>query len=176
MSPNPADASLLARLRRVLDIEAKAISGLSAQLTPAAAEAVRRIVALKGRLVVTGMGKSGHVARKLAATFASTGKPAFFVHPAEAQHGGLGMIQSQDLVLALSYSGETDELRLIAPHLKRMGTTLVAMTGTPSRPWPDLQTSTSMRRCKKRPAPLTLPRPRAPQRHWRLETHWPLRF
>lgn len=131
MSPNPADASLLARLRRVLDIEAKAISGLSAQLTPAAAEAVRRIVALKGRLVVTGMGKSGHVARKLAATFASTGTPAFFVHPAEAQHGDLGMIQSQDLVLALSYSGETDELRLIAPHLKRMGTTLVAMTGNP---------------------------------------------
>ncbi|MGA1302276.1 MAG: SIS domain-containing protein, partial [Burkholderiaceae bacterium] len=121
MPTNSSPEAVLERLRRVIQMEAEAIAGLAAQLTPSAAQAVDWIVRLEGRLVVTGMGKSGHVARKLAATFASTGTPAFFVHPAEAQHGDLGMIQSQDLVLALSYSGETDELRFIAPHLRRMG-------------------------------------------------------
>ena len=115
------DASMVARCRRVLQIEAQAVAGLIDQLDAATAQAVRAIYDLTGRLVVTGMGKSGHVARKIAATFASTGTPALFVHPAEAQHGDLGMIQANDLVLAFSYSGETDELRLIAPHINRMG-------------------------------------------------------
>lgn len=122
---------LINRLRRVLDVEAKAVSRLGEILDETAAQAVRMILTLEGRLVLTGMGKSGHVAKKLAATFASTGTPAFFVHPAEAQHGDLGMITPQDLVLAFSYSGETDELRLIAPHLKRLGTRLIAVTGNP---------------------------------------------
>ncbi|MEN9794868.1 MAG: hypothetical protein RJA17_1408 [Pseudomonadota bacterium] len=129
MSTDSSSEAVLGRLRRVIQMEAEAIAGLAAQLTPAAAQAVDWIVGLEGRLVVTGMGKSGHVARKLAATFASTGTPAFFVHPAEAQHGDLGMVQAQDLVLALSYSGETDELRFIAPHLRRMGARLIAVTG-----------------------------------------------
>ncbi|MEN9829822.1 MAG: hypothetical protein RLZZ80_1288 [Pseudomonadota bacterium] len=138
-SPNPStpkvgqalgdDQRTVDRCRRVLQIEAQAITGLIDQLDAGTAEAVRAIYALTGRLVVTGMGKSGHVARKVAATFASTGTPALFVHPAEAQHGDLGMIQANDLVLAFSYSGETDELRLIAPHLKRMGARLIAITG-----------------------------------------------
>jgi arabinose-5-phosphate isomerase len=123
------DASMVARCRRVLQIEAQAVAGLIDQLDTATAQAIRAIYDLSGRLVVTGMGKSGHVARKIAATFASTGTPALFVHPAEAQHGDLGMIQANDLVLAFSYSGETDELRLIAPHIKRMGARLIAVTG-----------------------------------------------
>ena len=125
------DASMVARCRRVLQIEAQAVTGLIDQLDTATARAVRAIYDLSGRLVVTGMGKSGHVARKIAATFASTGTPALFVHPAEAQHGDLGMTQANDLVLAFSYSGETDELRLIAPHIKRMGARLIAVTGHP---------------------------------------------
>jgi arabinose-5-phosphate isomerase len=125
------DASMVARCRRVLQIEAQAVAGLIDQLDSATAQAVRAIYDCSGRLVVTGMGKSGHVARKIAATFASTGTPALFVHPAEAQHGDLGMIQANDLVLAFSYSGETDELRLIAPHIKRMGARLIAVTGHP---------------------------------------------
>ncbi|NBT34132.1 MAG: KpsF/GutQ family sugar-phosphate isomerase [Betaproteobacteria bacterium] len=125
------DQALLARLQRVLHVEAKAVSALAHSLDASAAEAVRLIFQAKGRLVLTGMGKSGHIAKKVAATFSSTGTPAFFVHPAEAQHGDLGMIQPEDLVLAFSYSGETDELRFIAPHLKRMGTRMVAVTGNP---------------------------------------------
>jgi arabinose-5-phosphate isomerase len=94
-------------------------------------EACRLILACKGRVVVTGMGKSGHVARKIAATLASTGTPAFFVHPGEASHGDLGMILPQDVVLALSYSGETDELLFILPVIKRQGIPLIAITGNP---------------------------------------------
>lgn len=131
VTPPTSNDGLISRLRRVLTIEAQAVSRLAERLDHAAAEAVRMILALEGRLVLTGMGKSGHVAKKLAATFASTGTPAFFVHPAEAQHGDLGMITAQDLVLAFSYSGETDELRQIAPHLKRMGTRLISVTGSP---------------------------------------------
>jgi len=121
----------MARLRQVVEIEAKAVLGLRNQLDEGAIEAVQLIAGLSGRLVVTGMGKSGHIARKVAATFASTGTPAFFVHPAEAQHGDLGMIQPEDVVLAFSYSGETEEIKEIAPILKRMGTPLIAVTGHP---------------------------------------------
>ena len=99
--------------------------------TPDFAEAVRLIIGCKGRLVVSGVGKSGHIGRKLAATFASTGTPAFFVHAAEAAHGDLGMITKDDIVLGISYSGETNELLMIVPTLKREGATLIAMTGNP---------------------------------------------
>ncbi|MEN9765126.1 MAG: hypothetical protein RL397_1081 [Pseudomonadota bacterium] len=120
------------RIARVLTIESQAVLALTDQVGPEAVTAVSWIRALTGRLIVTGMGKSGHVAKKLAATFASTGTPAFFVHPAEAQHGDLGMLQPrEDMVLAISYSGETDEILQIAPHIKRMGIRLVAMTGRP---------------------------------------------
>ena len=127
-------ANALTAIRRVLSIEAAAIERLSARLGPEVSEAVQTIQGLSvrgGRLVVMGMGKSGHIARKLAATFASTGTPALFVHPAEAKHGDLGMIQPQDLVLAISHSGETEELCDVLPHIKRMGIPLIAMTGRP---------------------------------------------
>jgi len=93
--------------------------------------AVDLLLHCKGRIVVSGIGKSGHIARKIAATFASTGSPAFFVHPAEASHGDLGMVQSEDVFLALSYSGEASELMTIVPLIKRMGAKLIAMTGKP---------------------------------------------
>jgi len=121
--------NLLARIHEVIRIESRAVASLIGQVGESALDAVELIVGLRGRLVVTGMGKSGHIARKVAATFASTGTPAFFVHPAEAKHGDLGMIQPEDIVLAFSYSGETDELREIAPHIKRLGTPLIAITG-----------------------------------------------
>ena len=126
--------SALITVRRVLRIEAAAIERLSEQLGTEVSQAVQTIRGLStrgGRLVVMGMGKSGHIARKLAATFASTGTPALFVHPAEAKHGDLGMIQPQDLVLAISHSGETEELCDVLPHIKRMGIALIAMTGRP---------------------------------------------
>ena len=128
-----SDSALLT-VRRVLRIEAAAIERLSGQLGTEVTQAVQTIRGLSvrgGRLVVMGMGKSGHIARKLAATFASTGTPALFVHPAEAKHGDLGMIQPQDLVLAISHSGETEELCEVLPHIKRMGIALIAMTGRP---------------------------------------------
>jgi arabinose-5-phosphate isomerase len=119
----------LALARDVLATEAAAISALSARLSDAFVAAVALLLECRGRVVVSGIGKSGHIARKLAATLASTGTPAFFVHPAEAQHGDLGMITPDDVVLMLSNSGETDELVFLAPHVKRQGAAIVALTG-----------------------------------------------
>jgi arabinose-5-phosphate isomerase len=111
------------------DIEAKALLGLKARQGESFARAVRVMLECRGRVVVMGMGKSGHVGRKIAATLASTGTPALFVHPAEASHGDLGMVTAGDVVLAISNSGESDELGAILPVLKRLGVTLVAMSG-----------------------------------------------
>ncbi|MDO5686615.1 MAG: KpsF/GutQ family sugar-phosphate isomerase [Neisseria sp.] len=114
----------------VLRTEAQALHDLADSLDKAAFErAIAAMLACKGRVVVTGMGKSGHVAKKIAATLASTGTPAFFVHPAEAAHGDLGMILPDDVVLALSHSGESDEVLAILPALKRKGTVLIAISG-----------------------------------------------
>lgn len=115
--------------RRVLDIEADAISATAKSLDETFAKAVERIAMIEGRVIVTGMGKSGHIGRKIAATFASTGTPALFVHPAEASHGDLGMITSADLVLALSNSGETPELADIVGYCRRFTIPLVAIVG-----------------------------------------------
>ena len=112
-----------------LDIEASAILGLKVRINQSFVAAVQAILAVRGRVVVMGMGKSGHVGRKIAATLASTGTPAMFVHPAEASHGDLGMVKSVDLVIAISNSGESDELNAILPMLKRQGVPLIAMTG-----------------------------------------------
>jgi arabinose-5-phosphate isomerase len=122
---------VFARAREVIRIEADAVTGLLDQLDGQLVRAAQEILGCSGRVVVTGMGKSGHVARKIAATLASTGTPALFVHPAEARHGDLGMIQADDIVLALSNSGETEELSEIAPHIKRLGALLIAITGNP---------------------------------------------
>ncbi len=122
-------AHVLSLARDVLATEANAIVRLAARLGAAFVAAVELILNCEGRVVVSGIGKSGHIARKLAATLASTGTPAFFVHPAEASHGDLGMITAADVVVMLSNSGETDELLLLAPHLKRQGAKIVALTG-----------------------------------------------
>lgn len=122
---------LLASARRALVIEAQAVEGLLERIDERFAGACRLCLGCRGRIVVTGMGKSGHVARKIAATLASTGSPAFFMHPAEAGHGDLGMITRTDVVLALSNSGETPELVVLLPHLKRLGVPLIVLTGKP---------------------------------------------
>ncbi|MCA0324211.1 MAG: KpsF/GutQ family sugar-phosphate isomerase [Proteobacteria bacterium] len=127
MTFDPARALRLAS--DTLDIEAAAILGAKQRLGGAFAQAVSLVLALSGRVVVMGMGKSGHVGRKIAATLASTGTPAMFVHPAEASHGDLGMIQAQDAVLAVSNSGEVDELTTLLPLVKRLGVPLLAITG-----------------------------------------------
>ncbi len=118
--------------RGVLDIEAEAVRGLKSRLGEAFLHAHRMILETKGRVVVTGMGKSGHVARKIASTLASTGTPAFFMHPGEASHGDLGMITAQDVVIAISYSGESDEIMKILPIIKRRGARVIAITGRPA--------------------------------------------
>lgn len=120
-----------ATARRVLAIEARAVSDLIGRIDESFTRACELLLACKGRLIVTGMGKSGHIGNKLAATLASTGTPSFFVHPAEASHGDLGMIASDDVVLALSNSGETAELLTIMPVIKRKGAVLISMTGRP---------------------------------------------
>ena len=127
MIPDPANTLRLAC--ETLDIEAEAVSGVKARLNDGFARAVGMMLTVRGRVVVMGMGKSGHIGRKIAATLDSTGTPAMFVHPAEASHGDLGMIKSVDLVLAISNSGESDELTAILPVLKRQGVPLIAITG-----------------------------------------------
>jgi arabinose-5-phosphate isomerase len=137
MTPAPAalppfDADQALRLaRETFDIEAAAVLGLKTRVGASFTQAVQAILTVRGRVVVMGIGKSGHVGRKIAATLASTGTPAMFVHPAEASHGDLGMIKSIDIVLALSNSGEVDEVTTLLPVIKRLGAMLIAMTGRP---------------------------------------------
>jgi arabinose-5-phosphate isomerase len=128
---SPAQPDDLAAARAVIDAERAGLAELAATLNGDFANAVARLAAVSGRVVVTGMGKSGHIARKIAATFASTGTPALFVHPAEASHGDLGMILPGDAVLALSNSGETAELADLIAHTTRFGILLLAITGRP---------------------------------------------
>jgi arabinose-5-phosphate isomerase len=123
----------LALARETLDIEGEAIRKLSARLgqDDSVARAVALMLACKGRVVVSGIGKSGHIGRKIAATLASTGTPALFLHPAEAAHGDLGMVTPQDVLIAISYSGESAELAVVIPAVKRMSVPVIAMTGKP---------------------------------------------
>jgi len=123
---------LLALAGEVLDIESRAVENLKARLNDDFVAACKLCMDTHGRVVVTGMGKSGHVSNKIAATLASTGTPAFFMHPAEASHGDVGMITKHDLLLAVSYSGETAEVITILPVVKRMGAKLLSMTGNPN--------------------------------------------
>jgi arabinose-5-phosphate isomerase len=132
MTSRPVTASdILDLARRTLEIEADAVSALKDRLDDDLVRAVDTLLACKGRVVVTGMGKSGHVGNKIAATLASTGTPSFFVHPAEASHGDLGMITGQDVVIALSNSGESPEIIAILSLIKRRGARLITMTGRP---------------------------------------------
>lgn len=129
LTESAADDRVVEAGRTALTIEASAVQALAQRLDASFAVACRICLACRGRIVVTGMGKSGHIAGKIAATLASTGSPAFFVHPGEASHGDLGMLTRDDVVLALSNSGETAEILTILPLIKRMGLPLVAMTG-----------------------------------------------
>ena len=133
LASQPRDAAAqraIALAQETFDIEAAAVLGLKRRVGDAFAQAVTLVLGISGRVVVMGMGKSGHIGRKIAATLASTGTPAMFVHPAEASHGDLGMITTHDLVLAISNSGESQEMAAILPVLKRLGTPVVAMTGS----------------------------------------------
>jgi len=118
--------------RAVIETEAQAVGTLTERIDAGFLEACRLMLGCEGRVIVIGVGKSGHIGHKIAATLASTGTPAFFVHPAEASHGDLGMIKPQDVILALSNSGETDEVNVILPLLKRLGVKIIAMTGNPA--------------------------------------------
>jgi arabinose-5-phosphate isomerase len=131
MNPIRATPHALELARRVLRIEAEAVSALIERIDDSFLAALDLILGRKGRVIVSGMGKSGHVARKIAATLASTGTPAYFVHPAEASHGDLGMITREDVLIALSNSGESEELLSIVPAVKRQGAKLIAITGKP---------------------------------------------
>lgn len=124
-------ATLMAMGRAVIDIEARAVQALGRRIDDDFCEACRLMLTCQGRVVVLGMGKSGHIGSKIAATLASTGTPAFFVHPGEASHGDLGMLTRQDAAIALSNSGETAELLTILPLIKRLGIPLISLTGNP---------------------------------------------
>ena len=129
---DPIDAQKLCQLAQaVLKLEAQAITDLVPRVDAAFVVAADYLLKCRGRVIVLGMGKSGHIGGKIAATLASTGTPAFFVHPGEASHGDMGMITAEDVVLALSNSGETDELTLLVPVLRRLGVPLIALTGNP---------------------------------------------
>jgi arabinose-5-phosphate isomerase len=134
LATRPARQRLIDRGIEVLRVEAEALAALPARIGEPFARACELMLACRGRVVVSGIGKSGHVARKIAATLASTGTPAFFMHPAEASHGDLGMVTRDDVVLALSNSGTTEELLAIVPMVKRRGAGLIAMTGDASSP------------------------------------------
>jgi arabinose-5-phosphate isomerase len=130
--PAPPDpASLIAAGRRALDIEGRAIAGLAPRLDASFARACTLCLDSRGRVIVTGMGKSGHIGGKIAATLASTGTPSFFMHAAEASHGDIGMITRDDVLLALSNSGETAEVLALMPHTSRLGVPVIALTGNP---------------------------------------------
>jgi arabinose-5-phosphate isomerase len=137
MATNPANMpaspgfDFAASGRRVIEIETQGLTAIAARIDGAFSDACRLLLGGEGRVVCTGMGKSGHIARKIAATLASTGTPAFYMHPGEAGHGDLGMVTDADVVLALSNSGETDELLMLLPVLKRQGNAVIAMTGRP---------------------------------------------
>ncbi len=130
-APKSDAAAIREMALAVIDSETAAVKSLAKRIDDSFVGACERMLSCPGRVVVIGMGKSGHIGSKIAATMASTGTPAFFVHPAEASHGDLGMIQPEDVVLVLSNSGETDEVNAILPPLKRIGVTIIAMTGNP---------------------------------------------
>jgi arabinose-5-phosphate isomerase len=132
VSPSATPHKFIELALAVIEIEAAAVAGLSSRIDEKFVQACELLLACQGRIVVTGMGKSGHIGSKIAATLASTGSPAFFVHPGEASHGDMGMITPNDVVVAISYSGNTHEILTLLPIIKRLGVPLVSITGNPS--------------------------------------------
>jgi arabinose-5-phosphate isomerase len=155
------DEQIIASGRRVLRLETEALAGVEQRLGEGFARAVALIVRAKGRVIVTGVGKSGLIARKIAATLTSTGTPATFLHPVESLHGDLGMVGGNDVAILISKSGESEELLNLLVHLKRFGVTTVALTGNTSATRPATATRSSMASCARRPAP----RPGADHEH-----------
>ena len=170
MSVKPEKVSELFDFRRsaraVLDIEKQAIDGLYQYLDETFERACEMVLCCAGKIVVTGMGKSGHVGNKIAATLASTGTPAFFLHPGEASHGDLGMISGGDLIIAISNSGESDEILALLPVLKRRGIPLICMTGNPTSTMAKEANVHLCIKVEKEACPLGLARPQAPRRRW----------
>ena len=142
--------------RQVLEIEAKSLMEISGNLDESFTKACEMLLACKGRIVVSGIGKSGHIGRKISSTLSSTGSPSFFVHPAEASHGDLGMVTNEDIVIAISYSGESSELGLITPVLKRESTKVIAITGNKNSTLADLADLTLECRVSHEACPLGL--------------------
>ena len=165
----------LATGQRVIRLEAEGLRALADGLDASFACAVDRLHRPGGRIVVSGMGKSGHVGRKIAATLASTGSPALFVHPAEAGHGDLGMVLAQDAVLALSNSGDTPELAALLAHTRRFGIPLVAITGRPDSLLGRAAEVVLALPNVAEACPIGLAPPPAPRCSWRLATPWPSR-
>jgi arabinose-5-phosphate isomerase len=126
-----SDQRIISLAKSVLEIESKAIAALADGIDETFLRACRTILACEGRVVVTGIGKSGHIGKKIGATMASTGTPALFLHPAEALHGDLGMVTKQDVLLIISYSGEAEEILRILPFIKRLGVPVISLTGKP---------------------------------------------
>lgn len=149
-------AVLISHARQVLEIEAKSLLELSENLDESFTKACEMLLACKGRIVVSGIGKSGHIGRKISSTLSSTGSPSFFVHPAEASHGDLGMVTKEDVVIAISYSGESPELNLITPTLKREGTKVISITGNKDSTLSDLADITLECRVSHEACPLGL--------------------
>jgi len=127
-----SEARIIERARKVLQIESDAVRSLIDRLGPDLIRAVEMLIGCEGRVVTTGVGKAGAIARKLAATLASTGTPALYLHPAEGVHGDLGVVTGQDVVIALSYSGESDEVVRLLPTLGRIGACIIALVGNPN--------------------------------------------
>jgi arabinose-5-phosphate isomerase len=169
---SPAGPSPLGLAREVLLIESRELESLANRLDQRFVDAVRLILQCRGRVVVSGMGKSGHIGRKIASTFASTGSPAFFVHPGEASHGDLGMITGDDLVIALSNSGESEELLAILPVIKRLGAPSSVSPAIRARRWRANLTSIWTRMSARRPARSGWRLPQARQRCWRWAMRW----
>jgi arabinose-5-phosphate isomerase len=169
----PFDAErALALAARTLDIEAQALAGVKSRLSPSFTQAVQTILASSGRVVVMGMGKSGHVGRKIAATLASTGTPAMFVHPAEASHGDLGMVTAADVVIAISNSGESDELNILLPVFKRAHVPLIAITGKAQSTLAEHADAVLLSTVEQEACPLNLAPPRARPRRWPSAMRW----
>ena len=173
MTLNPETTIALAQ--ETLGIEIAALQGLQARVGASFVDAVSRMLACRGRVVVMGMGKSGHVGRKIAATLASTGTAAMFVHPAEASHGDLGMLKAIDVVLAISYSGESEEITRILPALKRLGVPIVAMTGKADSSLALHADAVLDCTVDKEACPLNLRPPPALPRKWPWAMRWPWR-
>lgn len=152
--------------KRVLDIEKAGIDGLYQYLDASFTQACQLLFDCPGKIIVTGMGKSGHIAHKIAATLASTGSPAFFMHPGEASHGDLGMIGKQDVVLALSNSGESSEIISLLPVLKRRAIPLICLTGNPNSTMAREANVHLCTRVEQEACPLGLAPPPAPRRPW----------